>query len=160
MKKYAEYRGLIYRAMLDDPASERVELITTCADNGFSLDNGGNPNAKKVIYTKEVNRSEISALFDRKVFVGYHQLDFELYNQDLSSRDTSNGYTFIVTYSSEIAESMQFEKIDRFIYSKKIRLKDLDYLKITTTQDDQSTEHIVSKEDIKSWLKNNAERIP
>ena len=104
--KYASYHGEEYRFRVLD--GNRIKLIS---NNPSDVNNGFTP-LDQTIFTKIVNISDVDQLFFISPYAKYKD---ELFT---ASEEGGTGKVLLDTTDTELAKEMDFERTDKYMYSK------------------------------------------
>lgn len=151
---YCKYKGDLYRADID---GKKIEITSEVYVDGFGpyVDILGNKHFD--IYMKEVEIKEVDLLFEQKVLVQYKGIYFEPFAGKITASDLTEDGILLFTASEDEAQQFGFAKKEQFVFVKKIRINEVDQIKvvkkpIATFKNEQAIEEIIKKTDIRNWL--------
>jgi hypothetical protein len=114
--KYASYDGEEYRfRVLDDNG---IKLIS---NNPSDINNGFTP-INQTTFTKVVNISDVDKLF---FISSYAKYKGELFT---ASEEGGTGKVLLDTTDTELAKEMDFERTDKFMYSKMVEWEEVEII--------------------------------
>ena len=114
--KYASYDGEEYRfRVLDDNG---IKLIS---NNPSDINNGFTP-ISQTTFTKVVNISDVDKLF---IISPYAKYKGELFT---ASEEGGTGKVLLDTTDTELAKEMDFERTDKFMYSKMVEWEEVEII--------------------------------
>ena len=114
--KYASYDGEEYRFRVLD--GKRIKLIS---NNPSDINNGFTP-INQTIFTKIVNISDVDKLFFISPYAKYNG---ELFT---ASEVGGTGKVLLDTTDTELAKEMDFERTDKFMYSKMVEWEEVEII--------------------------------
>ena len=114
--KYASYYGEEYRFRVLD--GNRIKLIS---NNTADINNGFTP-LGRTIFTKIVNISDVDKLF---IISPYAKYKGELFT---ASEEGGTGKVLLDTTDTELAKEMDFERTDKYMYSKIVEWEEVEII--------------------------------
>jgi hypothetical protein len=115
--EYTIYNGKEYRFI----ESDKVEFIELISNDKKDMDNGFT-HYKNNIYTKMVHINQVNELFSINPYAKYKG---ELFP---ASEDGKTGKVLLDTTNTELAKKMDFERTDKYMYSKYVEWDEVEII--------------------------------
>ena len=128
---YAIYKGKRYRAV---KKGEKIRIGSDTKEYGFTeyVDVVGNVHYDR--FVKLLDMDELDYLYEERFEIQYQGRWFHLFTA-LNSRTIFEDYyeiilSFLDAEEKKLAEELEFERTDKFYYTKRIYRKDIEALKV------------------------------
>lgn len=151
---YCQYKQKIYLADLD---GDTVEITGDIKEDGFVpyIDVLGNVHTD--IFVKNLDVQDVELLFEQNILIKYCGKYFETFAGKITEDVLQEEKVMIFTSSECIAEEMDFNKKEQFVFTKDIKLEDIEEIKIVNNPisifaEREIQEIRIEKKDIRKWL--------
>lgn len=152
---YCNYNNKKYKAK----RRNNIIIITSkIKQNGFInyIDILGKEHSD--LFMKEVSFDEVEAVYEENIEVAYKGLYFQILTSVPKMADIQSEQLRIVTESEKLAKELDFEKLEQFVFIKKISIKEIEKIKIIQKPIKEFESYgvreiMIEKEDISNWLK-------
>ena len=134
-----------------------IEMTSNIQVDGFEpyIDIVGNMHSD--FFVKTVSSEDIDLLFSEEYFIKYLDEYFEPFAGCITGLELEDNSMLLFTPSEQLAKKFDFAKDEQFVFKKVVSLDDVEEIRIVKKpilmfSDEKTTEEIIKKSDIKSWL--------